>query len=100
GRIRGIRDLEITVKEGTPALSVRLKPEIAAEYGITHAQLGTTLRALVGGERAGFWLAPDGQNYDVIIQLPRGNRTVIDDVANLNIPTGRAMSDGSPESAR
>ena len=53
GKIRGIRDVEITVKEGTPALSVRLKPEIAAEYGLTHAQLGTTLRALVAGESAG-----------------------------------------------
>ena len=97
GNIRGIRDVDITVKDGTPALSVRLKPEIAAEYGLTHAQLGTTLRALVAGESAGLWLAQDGQNYDVMIQLPRASRTVVDDVANLNIPTGRQMNDGSPE---
>jgi hydrophobe/amphiphile efflux-1 (HAE1) family protein len=96
-QIRGVTDIELSIKEGTPALSVRLKPELAAEYGITHAQLGATLRALVGGENSGYWLAPDGQNYEVITQLPRVNRTVTDDIANLNIATGRMMADGQPE---
>ncbi|HEU0200591.1 MAG TPA: efflux RND transporter permease subunit [Burkholderiaceae bacterium] len=97
GRVRGVTDIDVTVKEGTPALAVRLKPELAAEYGITHAQLGGTLRALVGGENSGYWLAPDGQNYEVITQLPRAHRTVIDDIAGLHIATGRQLSDGSPE---
>jgi len=96
-QIRGVTDVDITVKDGTPALAVRLKPELAAEYGITHAQLGGTLRALVGGENSGYWLAPDGQNYEVITQLPRDNRTVIDDIANLNIATARTRPDGSAE---
>ena len=96
-QIPGITDVETSVKEGTPALSVRLKPELAAEYGITHAQIGATLRALVGGENSGYWLAPDGQNYEVITQLPRGARTVIDDISNLNIATGRTRADGSAE---
>jgi len=95
--IRGVTDVETSVKEGTPALSVRLKPELAAEYGITHAQLGTTLRAMVGGENSGYWLAPDGQNYEVITQLPRANRTITEDIANLNIATGRQLADGTPE---
>ncbi|MFZ5538792.1 MAG: efflux RND transporter permease subunit [Pseudomonadota bacterium] len=96
-QIRGVTDIDVSVKEGTPALAVRLKPELAAEYGITSAQLGATLRALVGGENSGYWLAPDGQNYEVITQLPRASRTVIDDIANLNIATGRQLADGSPE---
>jgi hydrophobe/amphiphile efflux-1 (HAE1) family protein len=95
--IRGVTDVEISVKEGTPALSVRLKPELAAEYGITHAQLGTTLRAMVGGENSGYWLAPDGQNYEVITQLPSAQRTIVEDIANLNIATGRTLADGTPE---
>ncbi|MEK7360983.1 MAG: efflux RND transporter permease subunit, partial [Pseudomonadota bacterium] len=95
--IRGITDVEVSFKEGTPALSVRLKPELAAEYGLSHAQLGTTLRALIGGENSGYWLAPDGQNYEVITQLPRASRTVLEDVAGLNIATGRQLPDGAPE---
>jgi hydrophobe/amphiphile efflux-1 (HAE1) family protein len=96
-QIRGVTDIDISVKDGTPALAVRLKPELAAEYGITHAQLGSTLRALIGGENSGYWLAPDGQNYEVITQLPRASRTVIDDIANLNIATGRVRADNSAE---
>jgi HAE1 family hydrophobic/amphiphilic exporter-1 len=95
--IRGITDVEVSLKEGTPALSVRLKPELAAEYGLSHAQLGTMLRALVEGENSGYWLAPDGQNYEVITQLPRARRTMLEDIARLNIATGRALADGTPE---
>lgn len=96
-KIPGITDVETSVKEGTPALRVRLKPELAAEYGITHAQLGTTLRAMVGGENSGYWLAPDGQNYEVVTRLPVAQRAVMDDIVNLNIATGRVMADGTPE---
>ncbi len=95
--IRGITDIEVSHKEGTPALSVRLKPELASEYGVTYAQLGTTLRALIGGENSGYWLAPDGQNYEVITQIPRASRTVIDDISGMNIATSRLMADGTPE---
>ncbi len=95
--IRGITDIEVSLKEGTPALSVRLKPELASEYGVTYAQLGTTLRALIGGENSGYWLAPDGQNYEVITQIPRASRTVIDDISGMNIATSRLMADGTPE---
>ena len=95
--IRGITDIEVSYKEGTPALSVRLKPELASEYGVTYAQLGTTLRALIGGENSGYWLAPDGQNYEVITQIPRASRTVIDDISGMNIATSRLMADGTPE---
>jgi hydrophobic/amphiphilic exporter-1 (mainly G- bacteria), HAE1 family len=96
-KIPGIRDVSISLKEGTPALSVRLKPELAAEYGITHAQMGSTLRALIGGESSGWWLAPDGQNYEVVTQLPRASRSLPEDLAGMNIPTGRVLADGSPE---
>jgi multidrug efflux pump subunit AcrB len=95
--IRGITDVEVSFKEGTPALSVHLKPELAAEYGLSHAQLGTMLRALIGGENSGYWLAADGQNYEVITQLPRASRTVLEDVASLNIATGRQLPDGAAE---
>src|SRR5437763_651116 len=95
--IRGVTDLEISLKEGTPALSIRLKPMLASEVGLTHAQLGATLRAFIGGENSGYWLAPDGQNYEVITQLPRASRTALEDIANLNIATGRALADGMPE---
>ena len=62
--------------------------EAAAEFA--GGQFG-----LVGGENSGYWLAPDGQNYEVITQLPRASRTVVDDIANLNISTSRLRPDGT-----
>ncbi len=96
-KIKGTRDVESSLKEGTPSVAVRLNPDLAAEIGMTHAQVGESLRALIGGQNSGYWLAPDGQNYEVVTQVPRSQRTVTDDVANLNLVTGRTLADGAPE---
>jgi hydrophobic/amphiphilic exporter-1 (mainly G- bacteria), HAE1 family len=94
-KIKGVTDLETSLKPGTPALSVRLKPE-AASMGITNASMSSTLRAMVNGETAGIWSAPDGENYSLIVRLPREQRTSLDDLRQLNVATGRARADGSP----
>ncbi len=94
-KIPGITDLELSTKPGTPALSVRLKPE-AAGFGITHAQLGSLLRTLVSGEEAGIWSAPDGENYNLIVRLPREQRSNVDDLSQVNVTAGRQRADGSP----
>jgi hydrophobic/amphiphilic exporter-1 (mainly G- bacteria), HAE1 family len=93
--VKGITDIEISEKPGTPALSIRLKPE-AAELGITHAQLGNLLRVMVSGEETGTWLAPDGENYTVLTRLPKESRTGLDDLKSLNVASGRVLSDGTP----
>jgi hydrophobic/amphiphilic exporter-1 (mainly G- bacteria), HAE1 family len=93
--VKGITDIEISEKPGTPALSIRLKPE-AAELGITHAQLGNLLRVMVSGEETGTWLAPDGENYTVLTRLPKESRTGMDDLKSLNVASGRVLSDGTP----
>jgi HAE1 family hydrophobic/amphiphilic exporter-1 len=96
-KVPGARDVETSLKDGTPTLSVRLKPDLAAEVGMTHAQVGDALRALFGGENSGYWLAPDGQNYEVVTQVPLAQRTLTDDVTNVNLVTGRMLADGAPE---
>lgn len=96
-KIPGTRDVETSLKEGTPSVSVRLNPDLAAEIGMTHSQVGESLRSLIGGQISGYWLAPDGQNYEVVTQVPRSQRTVTDDVANIKLVTGRTLADGAPE---
>jgi hydrophobe/amphiphile efflux-1 (HAE1) family protein len=95
--VKGTRDVESSIKEGTPTVAVRLKPDLAAEIGMTHTQVGESLRALVGGQVSGYWLAPDGQNYEVVTQMPLAQRTMAADVANLGLPTGRVLADGAQE---
>jgi hydrophobe/amphiphile efflux-1 (HAE1) family protein len=96
-KVPGTRDVDTSLKEGTPTVAVRLKPDLAAEIGMTHAQVGESLRALIGGQVSGYWLAPDGQNYEVVTQMPLAQRTMTDDVANLGLVTGRTLADGSQE---
>jgi hydrophobe/amphiphile efflux-1 (HAE1) family protein len=96
-KVPGTRDVETSIKEGTPSMSVRLNPDLAAEIGMTHSQVGESLRSLIGGQTSGYWLASDGQNYEVVTQVPRSQRTVTDDVANLKLVTGRTLADGAPE---
>jgi len=96
-QVPGTRDVDSSLKEGTPTVAVRLKPDLAAEIGMTHSQVGESLRALVGGQVSGYWLAPDGQNYEVVTQMPLGQRTLAADIANLGLVTGRTLADGAQE---
>ena len=42
------------------------------------------------------WLAPDGQDYDVIVQLPQSAREVVDDLGDLYLTSTRLDADGLP----
>ena len=95
GKLPGIVDLETSMKAGTPALSVRPNSDVASDLGLSVARIGAALRPLVAGETVGSWLAPDGQNYDVNVQLPKSDRTIASDIGDLLIPTGKTMTDAS-----
>ncbi len=74
--IPGIADLESSETGENPTVAVRIKRELAADLGITTARIGSALRPLVAGEQVSQWLGPDGQDYDVIVQLPQSAREV------------------------
>ncbi len=95
GKIPGIVDLETSMKPGTPALSIRPNGDVASDLGLSVAKIGNALRPLVAGETVGYWLASDGQNYEVNVQLPKSNRTVASDIGDLLLTTGKTMTDAS-----
>ena len=95
GKIPGIVDLETSMKPGTPALSIRPNSDVASDLGLSVAKIGNALRPLVAGETVGYWLASDGQNYEVNVQLPKSNRTVASDIGDLLLTTGKTMTDAS-----
>lgn len=94
-KVRGVVDLTTSLKPGTPALSIRPKADLASDLGLTNAKIGNALRPLVAGEMVGYWLASDGQNYEVNVQLPRADRTEIADVGDLLLTTGKTMTDAN-----
>jgi len=93
-KVPGIADLEISEKAAAPALSIRLNNDVAADLGITVQQVGSTVRPLLAGDTVSYWLAPDGQNYEVNVQLPRDQRRIAADLANMYLTTGKKGPDG------
>jgi hydrophobe/amphiphile efflux-1 (HAE1) family protein len=92
--IPGIADLENSDKASNPALSVRLNNAAASDLGITVQQVGSTLRPLLAGDTVSYWLAPDGNNYEVNVQLPKDRRRLAADIGNLSISTNKRGPDG------
>ncbi|MEO5699857.1 MAG: efflux RND transporter permease subunit [Casimicrobiaceae bacterium] len=95
-RVPGIADLETSDKAANPALSVRMNPAAAADLGITVEQVGSALRPLLAGDTVTYWQAPDGQNYEVNLQLARKDRALASDLANLYVTSTRIGPDGAP----
>jgi hydrophobe/amphiphile efflux-1 (HAE1) family protein len=92
--IPGITDLEVSEKARNPALSIRLNNDQAAELGLSVQQVGAAIRALVAGDTVSYWLAPDGQNYEVNVQLAKDHRQLASDLGNLYLSTNKRGPDG------
>ncbi len=94
--VKGIADLESSEKGTNPAVTVRIKNELASDLGISTAQIGRALRPLVAGDTVSQWLAADGENYDVVVRLPLEQRQLAADLGNLYLVSSRTQADGSP----
>jgi multidrug efflux pump subunit AcrB len=94
--VQGIADLETSEKAAAPALSIRLNNDAAADVGINVQQVGATIRPLLAGDTVSYWLGPDGQNYEVNVQLPKDSRRLAGDLSNLYLSTTKKGPDGEP----
>ncbi|HXU53159.1 MAG TPA: efflux RND transporter permease subunit [Casimicrobiaceae bacterium] len=93
-QVPGVTDLETSDKAANPALSVRVNDDVAAELGISVQQVGATLRPLIAGDTVSYWLGPDGQNYEVNVQLARKRRELASDLGNLYLSTNKTGPNG------
>jgi multidrug efflux pump subunit AcrB len=92
-KIRGIADVELSVKPGLPAYAVRLKDDAVRELGLTAPQLASSLRAYVSGEVATTWTTPDGEQVEVLLRLPEAQRQRVEQMRDLPVAFAR---DGTP----
>jgi multidrug efflux pump subunit AcrB len=95
-KIPGIADLESSEKGDNPTVAVRINNELASDLGLTTAAIGNALRPLVAGDQISHWLGPDGQDYDVIVRLPKGERRIAADLGSLYLTGTRLKPDGTP----
>jgi multidrug efflux pump subunit AcrB len=92
-KIKGIVDVELSVKPGLPAYAVRLKPDAVRELGLTAPQLASSLRAYVNGDTATYWTTPDGNQVDVVLRLNETQRERLEQLRGLPVAFAK---DGTP----
>jgi multidrug efflux pump subunit AcrB len=92
-KIKGVVDVEISVKPGLPAYAVRLKPDAIRELGLTSSQIATTLRTYVNGETATYWTTPTGDQVDVTLRLNQAQRERLEQLRTLPVAFAK---DGTP----
>jgi len=93
-KVPGVADMETSEKAATPALSIRLNNDAAADLGVTVQQVGTSIRTLLAGDTVSYWLGPDGQNYEVNVQLPKEDRRLASGIGNLYLSTSKRGPSG------
>lgn len=91
GSVPGAVNVDRSVKPGAPGLAVVLDPDKSAANGLTAAQVGATLRAMVTGETAGT-LTYGGTNLPIDVQLQASDRANPADLMNLPIATARGTT--------
>ncbi|PRC95047.1 efflux RND transporter permease subunit [Solimicrobium silvestre] len=92
--IKGITELENSMTASNPSVTVKVNNELASDLGLSIQQIGTALRPFIEGDTTNHWLAPDGQNYEINVQLPKSGREKIADLADLSVASNRLTADG------
>jgi HAE1 family hydrophobic/amphiphilic exporter-1 len=94
--VPGIVDLESSSKPSKPTISVDVNRALASDLGVGVSQVAGVLRPLLAGESASTWRAPDDENYDVKVRLPRDSRVAVTDLERLTVASAQTEPDGSP----
>ena len=97
--VPGLVDLDSSLKDDKPILSIDVRRDAASDLGLSIAQVGASLRTLVAGQTVGNWRAPDDQTYDVNVRLAPQARNAPQDLERLPFATG-TNADGSSRIVR
>ena len=92
--IKGLVDIESSVKPNKPTVDITVKREAAADFGLGVGSIANQLRTLVAGQNVGVWRADNDQTYDVLVRLDPTMRTYPHDLERLPFNIG-AANDGS-----
>jgi HAE1 family hydrophobic/amphiphilic exporter-1 len=95
--IRGVVDVDTSLKASKPTVEVRLNRDVASDLGVGVAQVGSALRPLLAGEAVSTWKGPDDENYDVRVRLPQEARRTTADLERLYVASQQVNADGTPK---
>jgi cobalt-zinc-cadmium resistance protein CzcA len=83
--INGVRDLGIIRNLGQPELSIRLKEEQMALYGIAASDAQAVIQMAIGGKEISQLYEKD-RKFDIRLRFEAEFRTDVQDIGNLKVP--------------
>ena len=83
--IPGFVDVDTAQAQRSPELQAHVDRHRAADLGIRMADVASTLRVLVGGEKVGFY-REEGEQYDVRLRLAERFRQDAGTLADVTVP--------------
>ncbi|MEE8557574.1 MAG: efflux RND transporter permease subunit [Myxococcota bacterium] len=94
-KIDGVRFVNPSLEVGKPEFVVEVDRVRAAELGLTVAQVGTLVEALVDGVNVGTF-DDAGKDIDLVLRAPEGSIDSVDDLARavMHTPTGQTVQLG------
>lgn len=96
-QIKGVTDIENSYQDANPAYAVNVDRAIASNLGINLSDVGNALSILFAGNKVSTWEDPkNGQNYDVVVQIPEGERNK-DALNLLKVPSNKVDDNNLPE---
>ncbi|MFN3073415.1 efflux RND transporter permease subunit [Acinetobacter sp. TY2] len=93
-QVKGIVDLESSLKDPKPTLSMTVNRAMASDLGLSVNQIGNVLRPLIAGDNVTTWEDDRGETYDVNLRLNDHQRTIPQDIQRLYINSNKTDTNG------
>jgi HAE1 family hydrophobic/amphiphilic exporter-1 len=86
-----VQDAQISREEGLPEYRIRVDRNRAAQYGLTAAQVGTTIKRAFAGETVASVLY-EGEEVDVRVRFQPEDRVSVEDIDRIAVSTPLGFS--------
>ena len=93
-KVQGVVDLESSLKEPKPTLSMTVNRAVASDLGLSVNQIANVLRPLLAGDDVTTWEDDRGETYDVNLRLNENQRSLPQDIQHLYINSNKTDSNG------
>ncbi len=94
--VKGAVDVESSYKPTSPTLDIAINRELASDLGVSMESVVMATRAMIAGEPAGQWEGPDGENHQILVRLPKNERTGVADLDKIQVQAAGLNADGTP----
>lgn len=95
-KVEGVVDLESSLKEPKPTLSVQVNRVLASDLGLSVNQIANVIRPLIAGDDVTSWQDEKGETYDVNLRLTEDKRTLPSDLQNMYLTSNKTDVNGQP----